>query len=117
MRIGNDSIVLSSNDMSISLSGEAIWLGHISDFSIQLVFTGSPAGSFKLQCSNDKGGSPERPEITNWTDIAGSTQLISGAGDHVWNYENCGFRWVRFVWIPTSGSGLINVASMNVKGT
>jgi autotransporter adhesin len=72
--------------------------------------------------SNDLG----RPEaakednrdfkISNWTDIADSAQTISASGDHAYQVENSGYRWVRLVWTQTSGSGTITSARFNCKG-
>ena len=103
MRIKNDNLVLSSTDMSASLTSNAIWLGHIANFAIQLVFTGSPEGAFKLQASNDEGANDLKladASITNWTDIDGSTQAITEAGNHMWNVQNCGYRWCKSVQPP-----------------
>lgn len=122
MRIANEAITLSSTDMSGSITGTAIYLGHICNYSIQLVFTGSPSGTFKLQCSNDAGNPngavpPSLSSgVTNWTDIAGSSQVISAAGDITYQVENAGYAWVRVVYTFTSGTGTITSARVNVKG-
>ena len=105
--------------MSSSLTSNPIWLGHIANFAIQLVFTGTPNGTLKLQCSNDEGAKTNdisNVSITNWTDIDGSDQAIVASGDHVWNVQNCGYRWVRVVYTASSGSGTLTSARMNVKG-
>jgi hypothetical protein len=119
MRIQNSILTLSGTSMAVDIQSDEVWLGHICNFSIQLVFTGTPTGSLKLQCSNDEGAietNIPNATITNWTDIAGSTQAISAAGNHTWNVQNCGYRWVRFVYTATSGSGTITSARFNVKG-
>jgi hypothetical protein len=119
MRIKNENLTLSSTDMSANITSNAIWLGHIANFAIQLTFTGSPTGTFKLQASNDEGANDLKladASITNWTDVDGSDQAITEAGNHMWNVQNCGYRWVRVVYTFTSGTGSITVARMNVKG-
>lgn len=122
MRIHNQTLTLSSTDMSqTSITSSGIWLGHISDFSIQLVFTGSPVGTFKLQASNDQGnedkgnGGWSDSGVTNWTDLD-SAQAISAAGNLMYNYRGAGFRWVRLVYTKDSGTGTITVARANCKG-
>jgi hypothetical protein len=107
--------------MASSFNMTPIWLGHICNFSIQLVFTGAPVGTFKLQCSNDPGtaqgpGIPQATGVVNWTDIADSGAPITAAGDLVYQYENAGFPWVRVVYTATSGSGSLTSARANVKG-
>ena len=124
MRISNEDLLSESG--SVALAGNAslrpIWLGHIAQYAIQLFFTGSPVGSFKLQCSNDAGHpnaqakAEQSQDVVNWTDIAGSAAAVSAAGDVTWNAENVGYTWVRVVWTVTSGSGSITSARANMKG-
>jgi hypothetical protein len=89
---------------------------------MQLVFTGTPTGSFKLQISNDEGNPSAAKEedrdfgIVNWTDMADSTQSISAAGNHAYEVQNAGHRWVRLVYTATLGPGTITSARFNVKG-
>jgi hypothetical protein len=121
MRIGNDTLNINA-DLSVSQESEPVWLGHIANFSIQVVFSGSPQGNFKLQMSNDEGNPTAAREadrdyqISNWTDIADSAFTVNAAGDVAWNYRDCGFRWVRVVWTHTGGSGTITSIRFNVKG-
>lgn len=122
MRIGNDDLNIDGTAMASSITSDPIFLGHIVNYSVQIFFSGAPVGSFKLQLSNDKGYEASSDEdnrdhgITHWTDITSSNQAILAAGDHSYNVVNAGYRWVRLVWTPTSGSGTINSAHFNVKG-
>jgi hypothetical protein len=121
MRIGNDSLNIGTN-LAVNQTSDPVYLGHIANYSIQLVFTGTPGGNFKLQCSNDMGNPSASKEsdrdfqIENWTDVADSAQTISAAGNHTWDVQNAGYRWVRVVWTQTSGSGTLTSARFNVKG-
>jgi hypothetical protein len=124
LRISNENL-LSENgpeDMSANFELRPIYLGHIAQYAIQLVFTGTPGGNFKLQCSNDPGSinsatrTMQPYNVTNWTDILDSAQTISAAGNHTWNAENVGYLWVRVVWTQTSGSGSLDSAIANLKG-
>lgn len=54
--------------------------------------------------------------VTNWTDVLSSEQVIAAAGDHTWNVENIGYLWARVVWVQTSGSGSLISAQANLKG-
>lgn len=122
MRIANDSLQDGATSMNSTFEMEPIFLGHIVYYSIQLVFTGSPTGNFKLQASNDKGledkrlGGWDSSGVSNWTDIADSQQAITAAGDHAWTVENAGYRWVRVVWTQTAGTGSLDSARFNAKG-
>lgn len=123
MRIANIDLQPSGpTDMTTSFNMPAAWLGHIANYSIQLVFTGSPNGSFSLQASNDpgqpNGGNSNllSTGVVNWTTIANSTQGVNAAGDLTYTVENAGYAWVRVVWTATSGSGTLTSARINVKG-
>jgi hypothetical protein len=122
MRVNNEDL-LNGNPVSLGTSAnlKAIWLGHIANYAIQLVFTGTPNGTFKLQASNDEVD-PRMPiaqieaGLVNWTDIADSGQLITAAGNHTWTVENAGYAWVRVVWTQISGTGTLTSARSYCKG-
>lgn len=123
MRIHNEDLLDDTGPIDLSVAQELkpVWLGHIMHYSIQLQFSGSPAGSFKLQASNDEGrinasDSANQSPITHWTDIADSSVSVDEAGDCLWQVENVGYNWVRVVWTPTSGAGSLTLARANVKG-
>jgi hypothetical protein len=122
MRIFNEDLTFDSTNLASSVTSEPIFLGHIPDYSIQIFFTGTHGGNFKLQVSNDKGN-PQAAlevnvdyEITHWTDVADSAFTVAAAGDVFWDVQNSGARWVRVVWTQTSGSGTITSAKANGKG-
>lgn len=124
MRVKNEDLLDESGPVSLATSQnlKAVWLGHIAQYAIQLVFTGTPGGNFKLQASNDSGSidsagsSMQVSGISNWTDIAGSAVTVSAAGDVMWNAENVGYNWVRVVWTQTSSTGSLTSARVYMKG-
>lgn len=123
MKINNKSLIegISGVDMTSDIQSGFVFLGHIANFSIQVIFTGStPNGSLFLQASNDKGFTGinlPNATITNWTDVTTSEQVITASGDHLWNVQDCGYRWVRFIWRDAASTGgTITVAQFNVKG-
>lgn len=121
MRIANGTLIASSVSLATSWTSGAIYLGHIPFFSVQLVFTGVPEGTFKLQCSNDSGhpdstGSIAYLGVSNWTDVRGSNQIVSEFGNHVWTVQNIGFPWTRVIWTPSAGTGSLIDAQFQLKG-
>lgn len=118
MRINNE-VLFSSADSSVSQTSPALLLEHVVNFAIQVVFTGAPSGTLKLQASCDYG----RPDasfnissqVTNWGDITGSSTVVATAGTITYNFEDCGFTWVRLVWTPTGSVGTLS-AKFNSKG-
>ncbi len=122
MRVNNEDLLNGQPlDLSVSQNLKPIWLGHIANYAIQLVFTGTPIGNFKLQACNDEAD-PRLPtsdlltKLVHWTDIADSAQAITAAGDHMWTVENAGYTWVRVVWTQTGGTGSLDSARSYVKG-
>lgn len=127
MRVSNnDNLVVdgvrSTEDMSTSFELAPLYIGHVTWYAIQLVFTGSPNGTFKLQASNDPGRITANLEVdqykdvNNWTDIINSDQVITESGDHTWDAPDASYLWVRVVWTAGSGSGTLISARMNEKG-
>ena len=121
MRIKTEEILtgLDGVDMTSNILSAPIWLGHIANAAIQLVFTGTPNGAFKLQGSVDEANkiNPASTTVTNWTDIASSSQSITASGDHLYELQNIGYTFVRVVWTDTSsGTSEITSARMMVKG-
>jgi hypothetical protein len=113
--VANDNIIPGDPvSLSSDWTSEPVYIYQIVALAIQLVFTGSPVGNFTLQCSNDEYSSNLAPQ--NWTTLDGSAQSITEAGNHTWNIQDAGYRWIRVVYTRTSGSGNLTVARYNGKG-
>ncbi len=119
MRISND-LALDGAEMTDTetIESAAIWIGHAAGAAIQAVWTGTPEGTLKLQCSVDPT-QPQpgiTPSLTNWEDIADSEYAVAGAaGSYTWNVDAAYFPWVRAVYTNASGTGSLNVR-FNSKG-
>lgn len=122
MRIMNISMQSSATSMGASFNMSGVYIGHVVNCSIQLVFTGTPVGEFKLQGSNDAGSpnASQQPHlydgVSNWSDITSSVQAVSAAGDVLYNLSNLGYNFIRVVYTRTSGTGSLTVARLNTKG-
>jgi hypothetical protein len=120
LRVKTHSVSFTSTDLTSDTSSNLIWLGHIVNYSIQLAFTGAPKGTFKLQASVDEISevNPKLSSVSNWTDIVGSDQIITEAGDHMWSAKNSGYTFVRVVWTAdsTSNNAVLTSARFMVKG-
>lgn len=125
MRIKNEDLLVTSGAISLasSTSLQPTWLGHIVLFSVQLVVTGTPAGTFKLQVSNDPGHidsagtTMQTSGVTNWSDI-GVSSTISSAGTTWLEVKDITAEWVRVVW-TASGAGstpVLTSARAKIKG-
>jgi hypothetical protein len=84
------NIIPAGTVMNANINSLAMQLENMFGFSIQVVLTGTPTGTFKLQASADpvtkanqvfgtNGAVIYTP--TNWTDTASSSQAVSAAGN------------------------------------
>jgi hypothetical protein len=111
MQVANDTLIPNGPvSLTTSWASEALLLDKIYMASISLVFSGTPSGGFTVQCSNDKSNP------INWTTIDGSLQNITAAGDHTYNIEDMGFKYIRVVYTYSGGSGTLESARYTGKG-
>lgn len=125
MRISNQPLISATvtKTAGVDWTSKAIWLGHIANYAIQLVYSAS-ACDFKLQGSCDSGDQHGQSQaemeakITNWSDINASTITSAGAGNLMYNIQNAGYNWVRVVATngASAGTATITSARFNVKG-
>lgn len=99
--------------LAADYSSPEIVLDHIGMCAIQLVFTGTPTGTFKLQCSNVVD--TDQNTVNTWTDVADSSQAVIAAGNHVWNFSDLGFNRMRVYYTRTSGTGSLDIR-VYIKG-
>ena len=118
------NIIPSGTVMNANLNSKAMQIQNNLFYAIQIVFTGTPTGTFKLQgsCDNSatKTGAAQFPYVvTNWTDISGSSQAVSAAGSILYNESFQAYNFVRVVYTDGSGgssTAVITVSTMNAKG-
>lgn len=117
MRIITD-VIANNVDASTSFNSGNIYIENCFSYSVQVVVTGTVAGSLKLQASNDViniQSDPDGSGVTNWTDITGSTQAISGAGNGIYNVSSSIYKWLRAVYTSSSGTGNMTI-TVEAKG-
>lgn len=120
------NIIPANTVMNATINSQAVQVYNVYNFAIQVVFTGTPTGSFKLQESCDSAinavssGNYSGTNLpVNWTDIANSTFTVSAAGNVSWNFDAPGFNWVRVVYTDTSSgvsTAIITSSTFNGKG-
>lgn len=106
MKFANNQIK-TNESLGASFSTDAILLDQIYGFNFQAILTGSPNGTFKLQASNDDVKEPTM--VSNWVDIADSSQAVTTSGSIMWDYNGAFFKWVRVVFTFSSGSGAATI--------
>jgi hypothetical protein len=113
-------LIGSGTDASTNQQSEPVNLNYRYGVAIQAVFTGTPVGMANLQGSCDEGARNQQQaggndQVVNWTDITGSYATVSGAGTASWNFQGSFYKWIRLVYISSSGTGTITVRA-NSKG-
>lgn len=105
------NIVLNTN-----LNSSNMQLLQIYGYAVQIMVTGTPNGTFKLQASCDPFNNQDL--VTNWTDVANSSYTMSAAGTYMWNVTDVMYNWMRLVYTDASGgtSTAILNATLNTKG-
>ncbi len=119
-------IIPASTVLNATRNSQAIQVYNVYNYSIQIVFTGTPTGSFKLQASSDSAqnavssgnyAAPNAP--VHWTDINNSTFSVIAAGNVQWNVDAPGYNWVRVVYTDASSgvsTAIVTSSVFNGKG-
>lgn len=120
------NIIPAGTVLNTTVNSVAVPLQNLMGYAIQVSFTGTPNGAFKLQSSCDNpanvtatGGLASQFLPTHWTDVAGSSFTVSAAGNVEWNYTFDMSSWVRVVYTDASGgasTAVIASATFNGKG-
>ena len=124
----NKQMLAATTVLNANINGPAMQLENSYGYSIQLVITGTPTGTFKLQGSCDPVPAPSQMfgangvvtyTPTNWTDIANTSDAVSAAGSLLYNLEGTFYNYVRVVYTDgSSGSStaVLTVSTFNSKG-
>lgn len=124
MRVYNvPNIIPAATVLNTTVNSTPMQLYEMYGFSIQVVVTGTPTGTFKLQASNDPVYASNIPAgarvVTNWTDVASSSQVVSAAGSVMWSATDAMYNYVRVVYTDASGgasTAVITSCTFNSKG-
>lgn len=93
--------------LAASFDSAAILVHRFNGFNLQLVFTGTPVGTFKLMCCNDMTYDAATAATKTWDDIPDSSQAVSAAGSHTWIVSDR-YKWVKVVYTRSSGTGTVD---------
>lgn len=98
--------VLVSDQLTASRESKAVLLSpdSLPGIGIQALWTGTPTGTLKVQASMDPSDS------SAWFDIPSSSVSLAGAaGTHIWSYADVFYRYVRVVYVFSSGTGTLTL--------
>jgi hypothetical protein len=123
MKVYNtQNIIPAGTRMNANLTSSTYQLTNMYGAAIQVAFSGTPTGTFKLQVSCDPPAqSPSEPigTPTHWTDLVNSAYAVNASGDYLWNVYDCMYNYIRLVYVDTSGgtsTATITNATINAKG-
>ena len=100
--------------MATNVQTEGFLIENISGYSVEASWTGAPTGKLYIQVSN----ASSKP--TQWITIESSLVDTSDADHltnkfHLWNTTQAAYRWMRVVYVFTSGDGSLNLI-ISAKG-
>lgn len=123
------NIIPAGTVMNTTINSQAMQLKDMVSYAIQVFFTGTPTGSFKLQGSNDRVTQADQVVGANgvvtytpvhWSDVVNSTFTVTAAGDCFWDFWAIpGYNFVRVVYTDGSSgdsTAIITSAVFNAKG-
>ena len=124
----NKQMMPATTVLNANINGPAMQLENAVGYAIQLVITGTPTGTFKLQGSCDPVPNPSLTfgasgavtyTPTNWTDL-GISDAVSAAGSILWNESDLvAYNYVRVVYTDGSSgasTAVLTVSTFNGKG-
>jgi hypothetical protein len=90
-----------STDMTGTLISEAVSLNNILHVSVHARWSGSPNGTLIYEVSGEIGD----PQAWEAYDSAS----VGGAGTQYWIDRNTPYMWIRVRYVPSSGTGDLDV--------
>lgn len=109
--------IVTNGDMSGNIiSAPAMLVVQMFGDAIQLVWTGTPTGTFSVQYSCDVGIDQFGDGVVNWsTHPTSILPIVATDGNWIFNCVWLNVKWVRLLYTATSGTGILN-ARFNLKG-
>ena len=119
MRNIHNTALFSNTAMTADRESAPIDVSHCPYASVHLVWTGTPAGTFRLQGSNDAipaGTDPNSLAYSDLTWIDIDTQAAGGAAGSKYFDIVSSFKWLAVQYDFTSSTGTITVHTAFTKG-
>ena len=104
------SELIVDGDMSEDITGPSTNILHLDRVGFQLVWTGTPVGTFSVEVSNDE---------TVWAALTLSAAVIGGgAADNAFIDVETGAAYVRVKYTDTSGVGTLqaHIVAKSISG-
>ncbi len=103
--------IITAASMGADITSTVTNIQGLDNIGLQLVWTGSPVGDFKIQISIDYA-QDNQGNVTNagnWNDITFSTAPATSAGSPIYvDITGISSPWIRVFYDRTSGTGTLN---------
>ena len=96
--------------MDEDITSEAVEIRFTTSISIHLEWTGTPAGNFYIQGSNDLG------ETKTWVNVTSASAAGGAVGSAMLQDADAGYAFARLFYDFTSSTGTLTKAKINAKG-
>lgn len=113
-------VFLRNQALNTNFNSIPLELANMFGYSIQIEWSGTANGAFKLQGSTDSSLSQNHQGTwpVNWTDIDDSSSTVT-TGSTGYNVTDVMYNWVRVVYTDASGgtsTAVLTTATFNGKG-
>lgn len=87
--------VPATTGVGTNFSTSAYNIQYYHGYAVQAIYTGGTRGTASIQVSNDG---------VNFSTVTGSTQVLSGAGNFIWNVTDAYYKYAQFNWASTGAA-------------
>lgn len=93
--------------LSLGATANGPWIPidrQYNGFSIEAIVSAASSlnGTLKLQVTNIP-----QPGTADGADVTNSSVTLTGDGTTIWNVDRQHFKWVRYVWTRSAGTGAL----------
>lgn len=109
MKIFNDSLTLSSTDLSGTVTSEAIGTSQVqfTGFQIKIGAASGLSGTFSIQASLDEVPNPDL--VTNWAEVASqAVSTLSAPAVYIKTQTDNAYSFMRVVFTNSAGTGTLS---------
>jgi len=105
---------IKAGDMSGNITGSVTDIRYLDNVAIQMIWTGTPTGTFAVDSSLDyvppplPGGTPLNPGTWSPLTISPAPAASGSASSWILDMNQLSFQSVRLRYIFTSGTGTLN---------
>lgn len=106
--------ILDNVRLNTNVASRAILIANTTNVSFHSVISGAPVGSLRIEISDDT--TEDRDQVISWIVYKDSPIAISAAGQYMISVADIPEKWVRIVYIVTSGDGFITTNFHSTAG-